>query len=885
MEAILSQDIDSIVNILLQVSDIVVDISRDNTISGFWGNAGLLKGFAESNPVGKKITEIVDVAVISQLSGPVSDVFQTRQKQTVEYNLISNERLISFHIRLLPIHPSEDHLFIVFEHLHKPKISGPAENDWLLVLNSTSDGFWDIDLETSTIRFSDKWHEKFGYKNGEIQTISDWTSKLHPDDLEQSMRKIEAYLAGKAPFYHTEIRLRGDDGNYKWLLSSGAFISRGSDGKPLRFTGTHTDISEQKIQGEKYQTMSQLLATLIDNLPSGIIVTDEKSSVLFANQEFCNIYKIEAGPASLLGTNVLEGLEVRKLFVKDSERFLHTTKNILSHNVKVLNEEWEFLDGKIYSRDFIPILLGNDKSAGTWKLTDVTQQKNIERRFEEQRNFYEHILNSIPADIAIFSSDYKYLFVNQNAFKNEELRKWMVGKTDIDYARYSNRPDSFYLSRFAQIDEAIARGRQIQKIETLTSKDGKVGHHLRLLRPVYFDDGSFEFIMAYGVNITDLIQAQEDLKTSVETFASAFDYSGIGMALISPDGKWLDANKVLCKLTGYTKEELLQLHYEDITYADDLEIDRGLLNKMIRKEITTYSLEKRYISKEKRIVLVSLTVSLVWNKANTPKFFIAQVVDITKKKELELEIQQKNTELEATKTSLINKIAQLEQLTHIIAHNLRGPAGNIKMLSEILIDRANSDNSESENEMDNSFSVEEGLVLIQESSDALMGSLATLLKIAEIKLNKEIPYQECNVRHIVNDIAAQLHTIIYEKQAEIQFNTSVEVISYPLAYLESIFYNLISNALKYSRPDVPPSITIITRIFEEKTQIVVKDNGLGIDIKKYGNKVFRLNQVFHQGFDSKGVGLYLTKTQIESLGGTIEVFSKPNEGCEFVVTL
>jgi signal transduction histidine kinase len=69
-----------------------------------------------------------------------------------------------------------------------------------------------------------------------------------------------------------------------------------------------------------------------------------------------------------------------------------------------------------------------------------------------------------------------------------------------------------------------------------------------------------------------------------------------------------------------------------------------------------------------------------------------------------------------------------------------------------------------------------------------------------------------------------------------------------------------------------------------KVQLSSKDNGLGIDLELYGDRVFKLNQVFHEGHDSKGVGLFITKTQIESLGGTIEIKSKPNEGAEFTVT-
>jgi PAS domain S-box-containing protein len=549
----------------------------------------------------------------------------------------------------------------------------------------------------------------------------------------------------------------------------------------------------------------------------------------------------------------------------------------------VLNEEWELTDGRILSRDYVPLSLGENNKGGIWKFRDITDNRNIEKRLEDQRLFFDHILNSIPADIAVFDANHRYLFVNENAFKNEDLRKWMIGKTDEDYARYSNRPKSFVEKRFELYDRAAAEGKQVQYIEKLVSKDGKAGHHLRLIRPVFAENGSLEFIMGYGLEVTDLIAAQEELKTSIDTFSSAFNYSGIGMALIGLNGMWLDVNQVLCQLTGYTKEELLGITFHAITYPEDDEMDRDLINQLLSRKISTYTIEKRYVSKQDKIVLVSLTVSLVWNNDGTPKFFIAQVVDITEKKELENEIRKKNNELEATKISLINKISQMEELSHIIAHNLRGPAGNIKMFSEGLLAKRN-EGADSENLLASAFTEEQFLEFIEESSTALISSLSTLMKITEIKLNKEIAYDECNIAEMIRTITNQLNGIIFEKKARITSDLEIKWVHYPKVYLENILYNLISNALKYSRPGKVPEIQISAKVQNGRIRIVVKDNGLGIDLKKHGDKVFKLNQVFHAGYDSKGVGLYLTKTQVESLGGSIEVSSKPNEGCEFIVT-
>ncbi len=885
MEELQTDGLSVIINVLLQVSDCVLEISDSHILTNVWNNTEDTSFFFTSKNIGSPITSLDHIPFKTQLTNLVSAFFQTGEKGAFNYSGITENNLTTYTIKGINSHPSTGYMLATIERHSSPLSKGPVESEWVMALDSSSDGVWDINLETSTISFSEKWHRNFKYAANEITTINQWTALVHPDDLKALINIIEAHFAGTIPFYHADIRIMQKDGNYRWVASKGVFISKGADGKPMRFIGTHTDINQQKIAEEKYHDTAALLAQLINNLPIGIALTGGDNRFIYANQMFCNIYEIAAGPESLVGTDIVTGIQEWKRFFINQEAFVQKTMENLANQTPSLNEEWMLEDERILNRDYIPLSLYNKKSCSLWLLTDITNHKNTEKRFEDQRNFYENVLNCIPADIAVYDINHRYLFVNRHAFKNDELRRWMIGKTDIDYARYSNRPDSFFETRFAQMDNAVAKREQIKNIEKLIAKDGTVGYHLRLLNPVFYENGELEMIMAYGANITDLIVAQEAMKTSADTFASAFDYSGIGMAIISPDGKWLDVNKVLCQLTGYVKDELLQLNINDITHPADVEKDRNMIVQLLRKELTTYSQEKRYISKEKKIILVSLTVSLVWNPDKTPKFFIAQVVDITAKKELENEINRKNVTLEATKTSLVNKINQLEELSHIIAHNLRGPANNIKMLSDVLITKHNPQATEAERELSAAFSEPETIELIRESSVALVSSLDTLMKITEIKLNSEIPFDDCDVCILIQEITTQLQGIIFEKQAAFHVDLHPKNVKYPRAYLESILYNLISNSLKYSKQGIPPVITIKSRIVDDRVQISVKDNGMGIDLNKYGSKMFKLNQVFHKGYDSKGVGLYITKTQIESFGGKIEVHSELNEGCEFVVTL
>jgi PAS domain S-box-containing protein len=188
-----------------------------------------------------------------------------------------------------------------------------------------------------------------------------------------------------------------------------------------------------------------------------------------------------------------------------------------------------------------------------------------------------------------------------------------------------------------------------------------------------------------------------------------------------------DVNNVICALTGYSKEELLQMHHFDVTYPADRDIDRELINQMLDKQIDTYTIEKRYITRDKKIFLGLLTVSLVWNNDNTPKFFITQVIDITRKKEFEVEMKKKNAELVAAKAKLTAKIKQLEELNGVIVSQLKAPADDINELSKTLQAINVKQKPASVGMLSEALAQERMLERIRESSIAMVSTLDSLV--------------------------------------------------------------------------------------------------------------------------------------------------------------
>lgn len=134
-------------------------------------------------------------------------------------------------------------------------------------------------------------------------------------------------------------------------------------------------------------------------------------------------------------------------------------------------------------------------------------------------------------------------------------------------------------------------------------------------------------------------------------FQSAFKYAAIGMAIVAPDGTWLKVNDALCSIIGYTPQELMSKTFQDITHPDDLDDDLKFVNQVLAGEIDTYQMEKRYFHKQGNIVHILLSVSLVRNEDDTPRFFISQIQDITQQKQMESELARLAREDELTGVS------------------------------------------------------------------------------------------------------------------------------------------------------------------------------------------------------------------------------------------
>jgi signal transduction histidine kinase len=242
---------------------------------------------------------------------------------------------------------------------------------------------------------------------------------------------------------------------------------------------------------------------------------------------------------------------------------------------------------------------------------------------------------------------------------------------------------------------------------------------------------------------------------------------------------------------------------------------------------------------------------------------------------LEQEILQRTQEISQTNLELIKQNNQLEQFAFITAHNLRAPVARMLGLASIL-DTKNPQNAEN-------FFVIEKMVFVANELETVIRDLNIILEIKK-GLNQLI--EEVKFSEKMNKVCASLATQIQESQAKIIIDFSqIDLIQSVSPYIESILYNLVSNAIKYRKPKESPIIKVKTELLEGDILLTVSDNGLGMDLEAHKGKVFGLYRRFHDHVEGKGLGLYLIKTQVETLGGKISIESTLGEGTTFYILL
>lgn len=287
---------------------------------------------------------------------------------------------------------------------------------------------------------------------------------------------------------------------------------------------------------------------------------------------------------------------------------------------------------------------GNQKSL-LGSILDITERKHSEEILREKEEHFRRTLELGVVGIAT-THPTTYYFLSANKRLCE-----MVGYTEEELLQMTwaeiTFPKEKVVEDAANVEKLLSGEHNGYVMEKqYQHKDGHMIDITLSVQGVRKKDGNIDYILIMVDDITERKLAVEKLRESEQRFQNAFEYAAIGMTVVALDGHFLRVNKSLCNILGYSKEEFMSKTFQEITHLDDLQADLENLSQLLAGKINSYDMEKRYFHKSGQIIWALLNVSLVSEKKGQALYFIAQIEDITNRKQSEEKILKLNAELE-----------------------------------------------------------------------------------------------------------------------------------------------------------------------------------------------------------------------------------------------
>ncbi len=496
---------------------------------------------------------------------------------------------------------------------------------------------------------------------------------------------------------------------------------------------------------------------------------------------------------------------------------------------------------------------------------DITQNKEAQKSLRESKQMLELIIEGNNAGIWSWDvqSDKSWRspkFATMLGFTAEEL----AGKFG------QNLWDAIHPDDLKRVNEALAshmRGEGPYHEELrMMCKDGEYRWFEGSGQAAFDETGKPLVIAGSFIDIHERKRLAEDLESSRFLLDEASKMANIGgweIDLKTMVPKWSDMVYNIHDVPVGARIDLDKAM--DFYPPEDRERVQAMIDIAIAED-KTWDIENRFVTAKGREIWVRSKGMPVFddngNKVALRGIF--QNIDEFKTQELEL---QKSLDLVGQQNE------RLLNFAHIVSHNLRSHTGNLTMMFNFM------EKSDSQEERD-TF-----LGHIKDTSENLSTTIEHLNEVVQIQTDLNTTREKVVFDDIFQEIRKVLKSEIILKEAEIKTDFQVETLHYVRAYMQSILLNFTSNALKYRDPARRPRLDI--RTFKQpktgKTILEFSDNGLGIDLERHGHKIFKMYKTFHKHEDARGIGLFITKNQIEALGGKIEVESEVGVGTTFRV--
>ena len=724
-------------------------------------------------------------------------------------------------------------------------------------------GSWKEDLLSGSVYWSDEKYRILGYEPGEVlPTREHFLAKVHPEDREFVRATIEDAVKSKNRQKYT-FRIAARNGGIKYIHSE-IVVTRDSHLQVTQLNGFIRDISEHTEAEIRLVESEEKYRNLFESNPSALFVIEtDTRKFLDVNKATIDLYGYSR--EEFLESSVYDILpEYEQKRLRESGDFFENSQSNKGL-WKTIKKDRCYVQVEIITSDILfegkkaRLVIANDISG---KILSINQLRESEARLMASQRI-GHI-GSWEVELNEYSSHNNIIRWTDETYRIFGFAPGEVELTD-EFFESLVHPDDFP-QMLAAMNNPIDG---IFNVEfRIILRDG-TERIIREMGEVVVDPETGKQIKITGTaqDITERKLAAEKLQKSEANLRSIFENTETAYVLLDMQLNIVSFNQPAFKFSVTHLNKPIVVGTYAVNYFSDSR--QAMVRKSLKDALHGMNLnyEVNYHTYNGTEKWYYAHFHPVWGDAREMLGVIMSLRDITDRKTSELQEKKITSEL-------IRRNKDLEQFAYIISHNLRAPVANIIGISEAL-------NDENLSEEDQTIFAE-GLTSSAKKLDMVITDLNRILQMKhEVNENKE----KVLFSQIVSDIKFSIAGIRENDLFQLKCDFSdVDEMTTLKSYMHSIFYNLISNSLKYKKPDVTPVIEITSKKLDDKIELIFKDNGLGIDLVKDGQQLFGLYKRFHmQTAEGKGMGLFMVKTQVETLDGRITVKSKVNEGTEFKI--
>ena len=720
-------------------------------------------------------------------------------------------------------------------------------------------GGWELDLASNQLHWTAVTKKIHEVANDYIPKIDEGINFYKEGEPREKITKLIDNCIKKGESYDEELLIVTAMGNELWIRTKGeAEFHKGSC---VRIFGTFQDIDSEKKAELKYKETAERLKVATKGANIGIWEFDVVTNELVWNDQMFELYGIKR--EDFEGVYEAWKCSVHEDDQERSQKEVNMALNAEKDFNTVFRVVWP--NGDIHYIQAAAVIHRDEqgrplKMIGTnW---DITTTKEAQLKYKEVADRLN--LATGAAQIGIWEYDIA-----------KDISVW----DDQVYKLYGIDKDGFDGSDTAWRSMIHPEDQEKTKIEEAMVLKGEkdLNHTYRVVWPngnirhiqsaaILIKDNKGNPLKMIGTNwdITPIKEAQLKYKEVADRLNIATTGAKIGIweyHFADDTHLW---NDQVYDLFGIKKEDFAGGYkaWRSLIHPEDRE-KVSLEEEMIFTGKKDLNHNFRVVWHNGNIRHIQASAVLIKDEKGSPLKLIGANWDITQIKEAEEELRKLLAVTNEQNNNLLN-------FAHIVSHNLRSHSANLSMLSSFLI------NEENEEERKNLIH------MIDEASNGLNETVQHLNEVVNVKTNVNGNMVPINLHAALKNAEKNIRTLFKEKEViyTIDVPKSHNLKAVP-AYLDSILLNLFTNSIKYSAPNRQSQIMVSSKKEGNQVVIAFSDNGQGIDLDRHGRKIFGMYKTFHGNKDAKGIGLFITKNQIEAMNGKIEVESVVDVGTTF----